>query len=105
MIASSIPSKSENCRMSENDVIALKSNFENWKNAVGEIPDEIKPWVYYCVDQCLKPFDLSEEEILYGITDKVLDGGIDAFYFLLSGNLVQDNTEIDTKADRPKKDI
>src|SRR3712207_2319946 len=62
--------------MGYNDLVALNANFENWKQdrAQGLIVD---PFLFYCVEQFVKPFDLSDEEILDGITDGSHDGGVD----------------------------
>lgn len=92
--------------MSQNDIIALEAHYENWQaDRVDELPDGVKPWVYYCVDQFLKLHRLSDEELLYGITDRDHNGGVDAFYFFINGVLVREDTTIDTKAINPKVDL
>lgn len=92
--------------MSQNDIVALDANFNNWKEdrAIG-LAAEISPFVYYCVEQFLKPYDVSDEEILYGITDGGNDGGTDAVYFFVNGVLVREDTKIDTKSDKPRVNI
>lgn len=92
--------------MSQNDIVALEANFKNWKEdrAIGLIA-EIDPFVYYCVEQFLKPYDVSDEEILYGITDGGNDGGTDAVYFFVNGVLVREDTKIETKSDKPKVNV
>ena len=69
--------------MSANDEIVLKANFEDWKQRIADIKG-IDPWLYYCVEQFVKPYALDDEEILYGITDGGNDGGADAIYFLVN---------------------
>lgn len=92
--------------MSQNDIVALDANYKNWKEerAIG-LSLEIEPFVYYCVEQFLKPYDVSDEEILYGITDGGNDGGTDAIYFFVNGVLVREDTKIDTKSDKPRVNL
>ncbi len=83
--------------MSYNDQVTLEASFENWKQerAAGLTVD---PFLYYCVEQFMKPFDLSDEEINYGITDGSDDGGVDAIYFLINrAMLVRDDSDVDHK--------
>ena len=82
--------------MSENDIIHLKSHFKNWKEGRGQglTLEKINPFLYYCVEQFTKPFDLNDEEIIYGITDGPSDGGVDAIYFLVNGSPVNEETEL-----------
>lgn len=45
---------------------------------------------HFVFEQLLKDFDLSSEEILYGSIDGRQDGGIDGFFVLVNGLLLQD---------------
>jgi hypothetical protein len=45
---------------------------------------------YFCLEQILKNYDLSEEEIESGWVDGAHDGGIDGFYIFVNGHLVLD---------------
>lgn len=45
---------------------------------------------YFAFEQLLKDFDLSSEEILYCSIDGRQDGGIDGFFVLVNGHLLQD---------------
>ncbi len=47
----------------------------------------------FVLEQILKNFDLSNEEIDFGWTDGSLDGGIDGFYVLINGRLLTDPTD------------
>lgn len=86
--------------MSANDVLALEANFNSWKAA--RLPAgtslSVDPFEYYCVDQFLKQFPVSDEEVLDGITGGGQDGGVDAFYFFVNRKLVQEDTDVDAKA-------
>lgn len=84
--------------MSQNDVIVLKANFENWKPRMAGVKG-IDPWLYYCVEQFVKSYGLSDEEIQYGITDGSDDGGADAVYFLVNNGMhVGEDTELAAKS-------
>jgi hypothetical protein len=84
--------------MSENDLIHLDSHFKNWMESRGEnLSEQAEPWNFYCLEQFMRPFDLADEELLSGITDGGLDGGIDAFYFLVDRELVREDTDLDPK--------
>lgn len=47
----------------------------------------------FVLEQILKNFDLSKEELDFGWTDGSLDGGIDGFYVLINGRLLTDPTD------------
>ena len=45
---------------------------------------------YFAFEQILKDHDLSRDEILHGVVDGRQDGGIDGFFILVNGHLLQD---------------
>src|SRR5688572_6523675 len=45
---------------------------------------------YLAFEQVLKDFDLSTDELLSGAIDGRQDGGIDGFYIVVNGHLLQD---------------
>ena len=85
--------------MSQNDLVFLDSNFKNWKESRGvELRKGFDPFVYYAVEQFLKPYDPSDEDIAYGITDGANDGGVDAAYFVVNrSTFVHDDTVLDPR--------
>jgi hypothetical protein len=84
-------------QMSQNDVIHLEANFADWQKNRGAGLTGIDPFLYYSLDQLLKPFNLADDEIKYGIIDQGNDGGIDAIYLFANRNtLIRD--DIDLKA-------
>jgi hypothetical protein len=85
-------------KMPANEALALNSNFETWCN--NRFPDphkRSKAWEYYCADQFARPFDLSDSQLKTGLIDGGGDGGIDAFYILANGELVDSETELSPK--------
>ena len=79
--------------MAQNDLLVLDANYKTWceSRAIG-IDD---PFAYYCSEQFLKPYDPTDEDILYGITDGNNDGGVDAVYFIVDRNeFIRDDTEV-----------
>ena len=92
----------EGCAMGKNDEIALQSNFDNWsRNRFPNPQKGFNVWEYYCVEQFARSFDLSDSELKSGIVGAGQDGGVDAFYILANGELVDPETEIKPK-ERPE---
>ena len=85
--------------MSQNDLIHLDSHYKQWKSTRGQaLPPKLEPFNYYCIEQFMKPFDLSDEEIVNGITDGGNDGGADAIYFLVNRDVVWEDTQLVSKS-------
>jgi hypothetical protein len=81
--------------MSKNDIDAVHTEYAGWKKArAGGLPPDIDPFEVFCAEQFLKDHNLSDEEILSGIVGGTLDGGCDAFFYLLGGKLVRDDSPI-----------
>lgn len=68
--------------MSRNDEIVLQANFNQWKQEQGDGLNGLSPWLYYCVQQFVKPYMPDDEEISNGITDGGNDGGADAIFII-----------------------
>src|SRR5712692_6632011 len=86
-------------RMSDNDILALNTEYSNWlsQRAEGltEFDPEIAPFEFFCAEQFLKSHILlSDHDILSGIVGKSDDGGVDSFYFIVDGQLVKDDTTL-----------
>lgn len=84
--------------MGKNAVIALEANFKTWAEERAGGFKDVDAWDYYCVDQFLKTYSLSDEDILSGLVGNHLDGGTDAIYFLVNRKLIQEDTDLDPKA-------
>lgn len=57
---------------------------------------------FFSSSQVLKEYDLSYEEIEYGLTGAGLDGGCDGIYLFINGDLIREDNDISEKY---KKDI
>ena len=78
--------------MAKNDAVLLDSLLQqrhaaSSETSVGELFER------FVLEQILKNFDLSSEELDFGWTDGSLDGGIDGFYVLVNGRLLTDPTD------------
>ena len=73
--------------MAKNDVILIDSLLQqlNTTSPETELGEHFEKFV---LEQVLKNFDLSNEELDFGWTDGSLDGGIDGFYVLVNGRLL-----------------
>ncbi len=84
--------------MSQNDILTLDSHYTTWQKTRGvDFDKTVTPFNFYCLEQFLKRYDLSDEEILHGIIDGQLDGGMDALYFLMDRELVRDDSAVNPK--------
>jgi hypothetical protein len=78
--------------MAKNDVVLIDSLLQqNHATTLGtDIGEHFERFV---LEQILKNFDLSKEEIEFGWTDGSHDGGIDGFYVLVNGRLLTDPSD------------
>jgi len=84
--------------MSQNEVLALNANFENWqKNRFPNPQKAVNVFEYYCIEQFARSFDLGDSELKSGMVGKGGDGGVDAFYVLANGEMVDSETELTPK--------
>jgi hypothetical protein len=77
--------------MAKNDVVLLDSILK--QKSVEQHVDIGEIFEKFVLEQILKNYDLSNEEIAFGWTDGSLDGGIDGFYVLVNGLLVTDASD------------
>lgn len=84
--------------MSQHEVLALNDNFENWKSERANGLRSIEPFLYYVVENITKAYNLTDEQVSYGITDDPNDGSIDALYFLAgkASTQIRDDTKTPT---------
>ena len=76
--------------MAKNDRFLLDGIIEDRVAArlPSDKPDEA--FEYFAFEQALKDFDLSSDELLSGSIDGRQDGGIDGFFILVNGHVLQD---------------
>ncbi|XXQ53600.1 AIPR family protein [Xenophilus aerolatus] len=78
--------------MAKNDVVLIDSVLQQMQAQDPSI-DIGEHFERFVLEQILKNFDLSKEEIEFGWTDGSHDGGIDGFYVLVNGLLLTDPTD------------
>jgi hypothetical protein len=76
--------------MAENDQQVLNLILKSQNSGY---PDLSEPdfFEYFCADQILKDYDLSEEDIQRGIVDGEHDGGADSVYAFVNGELIPED--------------
>ena len=78
--------------MAKNDVVLIDSVLHQLHVAAPSI-DIGEHFERFVLEQVLKNYDLSKEEMDFGWTDGSHDGGIDGFYVLVNGRLLTDPTD------------
>ena len=76
--------------MAKNDLLLLDGIIDD--RVAMRLPSEKRDeaFEYLVFEQVMKDFDLSMEELLSGAIDGRQDGGIDAFFIVVNGHLLQD---------------
>ena len=75
--------------MSDLDKKALDANFQGWKQERAPDEDEGIAFEWYTIEQVLKDFDLSDDDIDFGSIGGPDDGGVDGMYFFVDRKLFQ----------------
>ena len=84
--------------MSQNDVIALEAHFDSWKKTrFSGAKKNFNAFEYYSIEQFLRQYGLSDSQLQSGLIGGSKDGGVDALYTLVNGELVDSETELDPK--------
>ena len=79
--------------MAANDLIILNKILEQQKAELAPGMTETDYFGIFTTEQILKEYDLSYDEIQSGIIDGGGDGGIDAFFIFLNGELAREDTD------------
>jgi hypothetical protein len=76
--------------MAKNDTILLDGILDD--RVIQKLPSDKRDEVFefFSIEQILKDFNLSKDEIISGLIDGRNDGGIDAFYIIVNGHLLID---------------
>ena len=79
--------------VSDLDKQALEATFQLWKDDRAPEKTASVAFELFSIEQVLKDFDLTDEEIASGHIGGGDDGGIDGFYFFINRTLIQEETE------------
>lgn len=79
--------------MASNDRIILDQVLEQQRQNIASSLDAATYFEVFTAEQLLKDFDLSYEELEYGIVSGGGDGGIDSFYVFVNGELLQEDSD------------
>ncbi len=84
--------------MGANDVLALEANFKGWQEKRFPTSQKgVNVFEYYCIDQFLRQYDLGDSQLKSGMTGGGNDGGVDALYMFVNGELIDAESELDPK--------
>lgn len=90
--------------MGKNEEVALEANFTGWREKrFPTPPKDINVFEYYCIEQFLRSYDLSDSQHKTGLIGGSKDGGVDALYMLVNGELVDAESELDPKTSNTVK--
>lgn len=79
--------------MAKNDIILIDSIIEERKGLGLPSSDKGEVFEFLAMEQILKDYDLSKDELLQGSVDGKDDGGIDSFYIFVNGVLLTDEKD------------
>lgn len=77
--------------MANNDQVLLDQIVEEQRMARAPTTSVTDFFELYVAEQVLKDYDLSDEEVEYGLVGSNHDGGIDGIYTFANGELVQED--------------
>lgn len=81
--------------MAKNDALLVEGIIESYSKG----KDKGEKFELFSIEQILKDYDLSEEELLSGIIDGKDDGGIDGlYYFINNRNIIDDLAQNDARS-------
>lgn len=83
--------------MSDNSRILVDESVQQQKVELGDNRDLNRFFEFYALSQALKEYDLSYDEIESGITGDTHDGGADAVYLFVNGDLVKEDANLKGK--------
>jgi len=79
--------------MATNDRIILDQVLEQKRQEIASSLDPARFFEFFCAEQVLKDYDLSYDEIESGMVRGGGDGGVDSFYVLVNGELLQEDSD------------
>src|SRR4030042_184291 len=87
--------------MAENEVIVLDSILQRHKKDSETSLSDDKYFELFTSEQVLKNYELSYDELLYGIVGGGDDGGIDGFFCFVDSELLREDTELENGKKSP----
>ncbi|GAB3803043.1 hypothetical protein GCM10028819_32330 [Spirosoma humi] len=88
-----------------NDRLIISNILDQQIRDIGSDMTEAKFFEFYCALQILKDYDLSYDEIISGVIGSGNDGGIDSLHIFLNGELIQEDTVVESLSKRKKNSI
>ncbi len=86
--------------MSKNDQILIDQIIKQEHEKNDDYPHENDFFEFYSATQLLRDYDLSYDQIEDGLCGESLDGGADAIYLFINGDLIGEDSETDDKYKR-----
>jgi len=84
--------------MGANEQLALESHLSRWNaERTSGLHEDVNPFEYYCLEQFLRDWIDSDEDLQSGMVGGGQDGGVDALYFFVNRELVGEETILDPK--------
>jgi len=83
--------------MPNNDQILLAELLRQESEDFEESLTESEFFEFYSANQLLKEYELSYDEIKYGIAGESLDGGADSIYIFVNGDLIKEDSDVKEK--------
>ncbi len=83
--------------MSTNDQVLIEQIIQQEHKLTDNYEREDDFFEFYASNQVLKEYDLSYDEIESGLCGATLDGGLDAIYIFINGELVDEDTDFTEK--------
>ncbi|EPB4201219.1 TPA: hypothetical protein ACGSWG_001902 [Yersinia enterocolitica] len=83
--------------MSTNDQVLIEQIIKQEFTSSTDYQREDDFFEFYTCTQLLKEYDLTYDDIEGGICGKSLDGGVDAIYIFINGDLIDEDIDISDK--------
>lgn len=91
--------------MPSNELVLLNNLLSNWSKTAPEGLSADKRFDLFCFEQILMDLDLSTEEIQSGLVGGGGDGGIDGWLSTLNGEVLDDDSELESVRPNPTLDL
>jgi len=88
-----------------NELVLLNNLLSDWNKKAPEGLTQDKLFELFCFEQMLKEQDLSTEEIQSGHVGGADDGGIDGWFSILNGEVLDDDSDLESVRRNPNLDL